>query len=171
MTTSPDSPSKPTLPRGRDLATYFEPLWRSLDLHPSDYPEPRSLEGTIHLECTGGLLDVQSLGCALVRHTTAGPRVEFVCPECGALHDSALARTMIPAKLAGAGVLALIVVATLVRVGMAEPVAGIAREIGCYAALSSNLAPLIEADAMPARRCSEDVASVTSAAVFGARGV
>ena len=72
---------------GTDLGAYFDELWREVNYREVREPEP--LDGTVRLDCSGELIDAESLGLALVRQTAAGQRVEFVCPCCGALHDSA----------------------------------------------------------------------------------
>ena len=72
---------------GTDLGAYFDELWREVDYREVREPEP--LDGKVRLDCSGELIDAQSLGIALVRQTATGPRIEFVCPRCNALHDSA----------------------------------------------------------------------------------
>ena len=70
-----------------DLGAYFDELWREVNYR--DVREPEPLDGNVRLDCSGELIDAGSLGVALVRHTAAGQRIEFVCPRCSALHDSA----------------------------------------------------------------------------------
>ena len=70
-----------------DLGAYFDDLWQQVSYREVREPEP--LDGKVRLDCSGELVDAGSLGVALVRHTAAGQRVEFVCTRCGALHDSA----------------------------------------------------------------------------------
>ena len=72
---------------GTDLGAYFDELWREVNYREVREPEP--LYGKVRLDCSGELIDAESLGLALVRHTVAGQRIEFVCPRCSALHDSA----------------------------------------------------------------------------------
>ena len=72
---------------GTDLGAYFDDLWREVNYREVREPEP--LDGKVRLDCSGELIDAESLGLALVRHAAAGQRIEFVCPRCSALHDSA----------------------------------------------------------------------------------
>jgi len=72
-----------------DLGAYFDELWHEVDRREVREPEP--LKGKVRLDCSGEFIDVSSLRVALVRNATAGQRIEFVCPRCGALHDSARA--------------------------------------------------------------------------------
>ncbi|HEU5257831.1 MAG TPA: hypothetical protein VFU28_17700 [Vicinamibacterales bacterium] len=70
-----------------DLGAYFDDLWREVNY--GEVCEPEPLDGKVRLDCSGELVDAGSLGVALVRHATAGLHIEFVCPRCRALHDSA----------------------------------------------------------------------------------
>ena len=70
-----------------DLGAYFDELWREVNYREIREPEP--LDGKVRLDCSGELVDAGSLGVALVRNTAAGQHVEFLCPRCSALHDSA----------------------------------------------------------------------------------
>jgi len=70
-----------------DLDAYFDELWREVSDREVSEPEP--LDGKVRLDCSGELVDAGSVPVALVRHTAAGRRIEFVCPRCSALHDSA----------------------------------------------------------------------------------
>ena len=70
-----------------DLGAYFDELWREVNHREVREPEP--LDGKVRLDCSGEFIDAGSLRVALVRHAAAGQRIEFVCPRCGALHDSA----------------------------------------------------------------------------------
>ena len=70
-----------------DLGAYFDDLWREVNYREVREPEP--LDGKVRLGCSGELIDAGSLRVALVRYAAAGQRIEFVCPRCSALHDSA----------------------------------------------------------------------------------
>ena len=70
-----------------DFGAYFDELWCEVDYREIREPEP--LDGKVRLDCSGELIDAGSLPVAVVRHTAAGQRIEFVCPSCNALHDSA----------------------------------------------------------------------------------
>ena len=72
---------------GTDLGAYFDELWREVDYREVREPEP--LDGKVRLACSGELIDAGSVGVALVRHAAAGQHIEFACPRCSALHDSA----------------------------------------------------------------------------------
>jgi len=69
-----------------DLGAYFDELWREVNYREVREPEP--LDGKVRLDCSGELIDADSLRVALVRHVAAGERIEFVCPRCSALHAS-----------------------------------------------------------------------------------
>ena len=84
----------PDLPLGRvpalttDLGAYFDDLWREVDQR--EAREPELLDGKVRLDCNGELVDAGSLGFALVRNTAGGQHIEFMCPQCNALHESPL---------------------------------------------------------------------------------
>ena len=71
-----------------DLGAYFDDLWREVDQR--EVREPELPDGKVRLDCNGELVDAGSLGFALVRDTAGGQHIEFVCPQCNALHESPL---------------------------------------------------------------------------------
>jgi len=70
-----------------DLGAYFDELWRGVN--DGEVRVPELLDGKVHLDCSGELIDASSLRVARVRRVAAGQRIEFVCPRCNTLHDSA----------------------------------------------------------------------------------
>ena len=70
-----------------DLGVYFDDLWREVNYR--EDREAEALDGKVRLDCSGELIDAAFLRVALVRHAAAGQHIEFVCPRCSALHDSA----------------------------------------------------------------------------------
>ncbi len=86
MKTPPD-PSLERVPAlTTDFGAYFDDLWREVDQR--EVREPELLVGKVRLDCNGELIDAGSLGFALVRNTADGQHMEFVCPQCNALHES-----------------------------------------------------------------------------------
>ena len=81
-----------------NLNAYFEHLWRHLDAHETkdalekpttDEDEPR---GKVRLDCTGEVVDMRSIGVAVVRNSHGVESVEFLCPRCERLHESLAVR-------------------------------------------------------------------------------
>jgi hypothetical protein len=75
-----------------DLSDYFDNLCRHLDRREArEKREVKSGGGTrrVRLGCTGELVDIGSIGLVVVRSSAAGVElIEFLCPQCGRLHES-----------------------------------------------------------------------------------
>ena len=73
-----------------DLAGYFEKLSREAETRERRdvTPAPVVPHGKVRLPCSDESIDAHSLPVALVRQSAGGELIEFLCPKCGALHES-----------------------------------------------------------------------------------
>ena len=85
-----DGPLQDTPELGSDLSTYFELVWRHLDAREKRAGNDNSARHKVRLECSGDLIDAESIGVVVTRGPEAGAEefVEFLCPQCDRLHES-----------------------------------------------------------------------------------
>ena len=76
-----------------DLGFSFEKLWRELDERERRGPDSHLVHGKVRLECSGEVVDTESVGPIIPYYTwPGGELVEFICPRCDRRHESLLLR-------------------------------------------------------------------------------
>ncbi len=70
-----------------DLRMTFEQLWRELEQRERRAPKSVRINHKVCLDCTGELVDTESVDVVSVGHSALGAElIEFVCPRCAQPH-------------------------------------------------------------------------------------
>ena len=76
-----------------DLGFSFEKLWRELDERERRGRDSHLVHGKVRLECSGEVVDTESVGPMAVRYSwPGGELVAYDCPRCDRRHESLLLR-------------------------------------------------------------------------------